>query len=109
MPIYEYRCAQDHVTDAYRTVDARHDCPPCDRCGASTEKIISRPSMTMPDIAGYRSTIDGTWIGSRSSHRDHLATHGVVEVGNERLPDRKPVRVGGVREDIHRAIAQLRN
>lgn len=39
--------------------------------------------MVMPDIAPYRSMIDGSEIGSRSTHREHLTAHGCVEVGND--------------------------
>ena len=35
------------------------------------------------DIQGYISQIDGSWIDSRSKHRDHLKRHGMVELGND--------------------------
>lgn len=37
----------------------------------------------MPDIAAYRSMIDGRMITSRSQHREHLRDHGCFEIGNE--------------------------
>ena len=37
----------------------------------------------MPDIKPYKSMIDGSIIGSRSTHRTHLRDHGCIEVGNE--------------------------
>ena len=37
----------------------------------------------IPDIAPYKSMIDGRMITSRSQHRSHLKAHGCVEVGNE--------------------------
>ena len=55
--------------------------------------------MVMPDIAPYRSMIDGSIIKSRSRHREHLRAHGMQEVGNDPavlrpraapLPDVKP-------------------
>lgn len=39
--------------------------------------------MVMPDIAPYRSMIDGSEITSRSRHREHLREHGMQEVGND--------------------------
>lgn len=39
--------------------------------------------QVMPDIQPYRSMIDGSVIGSRSVHREHLRQHGCVEVGND--------------------------
>lgn len=39
----------------------------------------------MPDIQPYRSMVDGSRIGGRRQHRDHLRAHGVIEVGNEKM------------------------
>ena len=39
--------------------------------------------MVMPDIGGYVSMVDGTWIKSRSHHRSHLKQHGMIELGND--------------------------
>ena len=44
----------------------------------------------MPDIKGYRSMIDGSWISSRSKHRVHLRDHDCIEVGNEKQERRTP-------------------
>lgn len=41
------------------------------------------PPMVATDIQPYRSMIDGSWITSRSQHRDHLRAHGCREVGND--------------------------
>ena len=45
--------------------------------------------MIMPDISPYQSMIDGSMIGSRSTHRRHLKEHGCVEVGDEPLENFK--------------------
>lgn len=47
-----------------------------------TEPVFDAP-MVMPDIAPYRSMIDGSVIPSRSRHREHLRAHGYEEVGND--------------------------
>ena len=47
-----------------------------------TEPASDAP-MVMPDIAPYRSMIDGSLISSRSRHREHLKAHGYVEIGND--------------------------
>ena len=39
--------------------------------------------MVMSDIEGYISQVDGTWIKSRSHHRDHLKQHRMIEIGND--------------------------
>lgn len=62
----------------------------------------SKPAPTrtgphiMPDIKPYQTVGPeaGTWIKSRSQHREYLKRHNLIEVGNERkyfgFDDRKP-------------------
>lgn len=47
----------------------------------------------MPDIAPYKSMIDGSVITSRSHHRAHLKAHGCIEIGNDSglYKQRKPL------------------
>lgn len=42
-----------------------------------------RSAIVMNDIAPYRSMLNGQMVTSRSTHRELLRAHGVVEVGNE--------------------------
>ena len=42
-----------------------------------------RYHYVMPDIAPYKSMIDGRMITSRSQHRAHLRANNCVEVGND--------------------------
>ena len=51
--------------------------------------------MVMGDLKPYQSMIDGSWITSRSQHREHLRAHGCVEVGNDSSLSRRP---GALRE-----------
>jgi hypothetical protein len=39
--------------------------------------------MVMPDIAGHISMADGSWVGSRSSHRENLKRNNCIELGND--------------------------
>ena len=39
--------------------------------------------MVMGDIPAYKSMITGEMIEGRKQHREHLKTHGCVEVGND--------------------------
>ena len=39
--------------------------------------------MVIPDIAGHISMADGSWINSRSKHRENLKRNGCVELGND--------------------------
>ena len=42
-----------------------------------------RAPYVQSDISPYRSVITKEPITSRSAHREHLRTHGMIEVGNE--------------------------
>ena len=46
--------------------------------------------MVQSDISGYVSQIDGSWIDSKSKHRNHLKQHGCIEVGNEKMSNAAP-------------------
>ncbi len=65
----------------------------------------------MPDIQGYKSMQTGEWIGSRSTHREHLKTHRLVEIGNEtkaHLTKQAPkVDREALRRDIHTSMQKL--
>ena len=39
--------------------------------------------MVMPDIEGHISMADGTWVSSRSKHRENLKRNNCVELGND--------------------------
>lgn len=45
----------------------------------------------MSDISGYISQVDGSWIDSRSKHRNHLKQHGMIELGNDYMKENKPL------------------
>lgn len=87
MPVYQYRCTDcQKMTDEYRTVEQRNNSPQCS-CGGHTEKIISAPSMVIPDIQPYKAVAgDQRWITSRAQHREFLRSNGLEEVGNEGRP-----------------------
>ena len=38
--------------------------------------------MVMPDIQGHISMADGTWVSSRSAHRENLKRNNCVEIGD---------------------------
>lgn len=81
MPIYRIRCATcESEQDIFRSLANYNDLPEC--CGVKTHRRIM-PAMVTADIAPYRSMITGEIINSRSRHRDHLKSHGCIEIGNE--------------------------
>ena len=69
-------------------------------CGAPMTRRIVAP-MVATDIQPYQSMVTGEMITSRSHHRAHLKQHGVVEVGNEKMPTPKPIDApAGLKETI---------
>lgn len=66
-----------------------------------------RAHHVMPDIQPYRSMQTGEVIGSRSTHRAHLKQHGLVEVGNEKWPERKQVPMDSCVPELRHAIREF--
>ena len=44
---------------------------------------VREAPMVIPDIEGHISMADGTWISSRSKHRENLKRNNCVELGND--------------------------
>jgi capsule polysaccharide modification protein KpsS len=61
--------------------------------------------MVMNDIQPYKSMQTGEMIMSRSQHKAHLKQHGLIEIGNEKLPERRPESQYNS-EEVKRAIAR---
>lgn len=57
--------------------------------GSKRSDTVAAP-MVMRDIGEYVSPIDGAYITSRTSHRDHMRAHDVVEVGNQAVGSMSP-------------------
>jgi len=81
MPIYQTKCSKcGSEQEIYRSLANFDDLPDC--CGIRVERMLCAP-MVIADIQPYKSQLTGEMIMSRSQHRDHLKSHGCVEVGNE--------------------------
>lgn len=80
MPLYDVKCA-DCGAEAELFASYRAPLPPCPECLGELARMISMPRI-MSDIAEYESLMDGSLITSRSHHREHMARHGVVELGD---------------------------
>lgn len=58
--------------------------PEAEQAWKEKEEMTRRDApMVMSDIDGYVSQVDGTWIKSRSHHRNHLKEHRMIELGND--------------------------
>ena len=72
------------------------------------EMTAKEAPMVMSDIEGYVSQVDGTWIKSRSHHREHLKQHRMIELGNDVPKQHKPVELSYKdKEARKRKIAEL--
>lgn len=67
-------------------------CPACGHTNGRGDVSYSEfPGvLVMPDIQPYQSMLDGSQIGSRSTHRNHLRQHNAIELGNETATLLKP-------------------
>ena len=81
MPIYEVFCKKcNKHSDIFLPLSRFNELPMC--CGEVVSRKISAP-MVINDIMPYISMFDGSFIKSRSHHREHLTSNNLVEVGNE--------------------------
>ena len=64
--------------------------------------------MVMPDIAGHISMADGTWVGSRSAHRENLKRNNCVEIGDAVPMQNKPIEFSRKEQEARkRQIAEI--
>jgi hypothetical protein len=60
------------------------------------------------DIEGYVSQVDGSWIKSKSMHRDHLKQHRMIELGNDVPTQHKPIEISRKSNETRkRQIAEM--
>jgi len=65
-------------------------------------------SMVMPDIQGHISMADGTWVGSRSAHRENLKRNNCVEIGDAVPMQNKPIEISRKDQEARkRQIAEI--
>jgi hypothetical protein len=64
--------------------------------------------MVMPDIEGHISMADGSWVSSRSKHRENLKRNNCIEVGNDvPMTQKKPEFSRKEHEARKREIAEI--
>jgi hypothetical protein len=68
---------------------------------------VNAPAV-MADIAGYKSMATGEWINSRSTHREHLKQHRLIEIGNEKMANTpRPIDRAGIRKAAENAVRRI--
>jgi hypothetical protein len=64
--------------------------------------------MVMPDIEGHISMADGTWVSSRSKHRENLKRNNCIEIGNDVPMEQKKVEFSRKEQEARkRQIAEI--
>ena len=64
--------------------------------------------MVMPDIAGHISMADGTWVSSRSKHRENLKRNNCVEIGDAVPMQQKTIEISRKEQEARkRQIAEI--
>ena len=64
--------------------------------------------MVQSDIEGHISMADGSWVSSRSKHRENLKRNGCIELGNDVPMAHKPAQMSKQSQEARkRQIAEL--
>ena len=64
--------------------------------------------MVMPDIEGHISMADGTWVSSRSKHRENLKRNNCVEIGDAVPMQQKTIEISRKDQEARkRQIAEI--
>lgn len=67
-------------------------------------KVEVNAPTVINDIQPYKSMQTGEMITSRSTHRQHLKQHGLIEIGNEKIKETKPNTYNS--DEVKREIAR---
>ena len=67
---------------------------------------LSCPMIILDTMEYTMNHTDGKRYGSKRAYQKAVRAADCEIVGNEKLPDKIPFKSEGVREDIHRAIAE---
>ena len=81
--------------------------PEAEEAWTIKENMTKRQApMVQSDIQGYISQVDGSWIDSRSKHRNHLKQHRMIEIGNDVPMQQKQTQAPSA-EARKRAIGEI--
>jgi hypothetical protein len=80
-----------------------------EKAWAEKEAMTPRKAPdVIPDISGHISMADGTWISSRSKHRENLKRNNCVEIGNDVPTQQKKHEFSRKEQDARkRQIAEI--
>lgn len=80
-----------------------------DAAWAEKQGMTYRPAPTViSDIEGHISMADGTWVSSRSKHRENLKRNNCIEIGNDVPMQQKTHQLSTKERDhLKRTIAEV--
>lgn len=83
--------------------------PEAEQAWKEKEEMTFREApMVISDIPGHISMADGSWVDSRSKHRENLKRNGCVELGNDVPMQRKEATISTKSQEARkRQIAEL--
>jgi hypothetical protein len=85
------------------------DTPEAEEAWKEKQEMTYREApMVMSDIEGHISMADGSWISSRSKHRENLKRNHCIEIGNDVPMQQKPAELSKKSMEARkRQIAEL--
>ena len=85
------------------------DTPEAEQAWKEKQEMTFREApMVISDIPGHISMADGSWIDSRSKHRENLKRNGCVELGNDVPMKRQEATISAKSQEARkRQIAEL--
>ena len=85
------------------------DTPEAEQAWKEKQEMTYREApMVMSDIEGHISMADGTWVSSRSKHRENLKRNNCIELGNDVPTQQKKHELSTrEREHLKRTIAEV--
>jgi len=103
MPIYDIQCTKcGNQEEVFIKMSEYDNLPEC--CSQPMVRMLSAPSV-IADNTCYRSQKTGEMITSRTQHKNHLKQHGLIEVGNEKMPEKKVERSTKEKQALRTEIA----
>ena len=106
----EYDESQMSDKEKYLTYwNIPYDSPEAEEAWKAKESMTKRQApMVVPDIEGHISMADGSWISSRSKHRENLKRNNCVEIGNDVPLQHKPIEFNRKEQEARkRQIAEI--
>jgi len=115
MPLYDFRCAEEHVFERYVKLEDFSGPQHC-ACGSLAQRELCAPRVMGSDTIEPCVGMDGKTHDSLSSLRATYKPSGnprgesYIEIGSEKRPEHKPKQFDRKqrRDDLHAAIADVK-